>query len=1052
MRSEVSTLRDALEEAKRQNVDDDDDDTHGLRAELESLECRHAQSVEASSRSEDACRKLAAEVEALRQHSIEDDDRSVDVEHELDSVRARVEHLSKENESMSSEIATLKREALAASENFASKDDANVWKEAFDEASGKSYWWNTQTNQTSWTKPEMLTMSTKTTTPSSSDDIQRIEKELDMWKERAATLESALEETKRLGVTALEEMREGAENSSQETDKMREDRSELENQIVSLKQERAMQVYEMGQSKMRNAIASRASQNMIHFESVEIAALRRRAFAVAIRRLTMTTRLRLQRRGWQRWRAVVRWCHYFWFKKRDIHFRFRVGLVQCEKVCRAMMFRRLGRAFREWNQQPQVAHVSSSATISTTKDDVSSVVSTLFKTPATMSHHTVSFDPTAPRTNANAASDEIHALRSALATREKDRRRKRRYQRLNRACQLLRSALIRKTHMRKAKAWARWESRVNIWRLGDASEVGEHSVIEDMVDEELSLDMLEDRKVEVAGNDRFVKVFLKSLRDISTENGEGGSKYFDLSKGMPLNTFRKDACVKVRESLLTRSPLFREKLRARKSDDEMIVLELKSIKLVDAYLEVLQHLSPTETTAIGNESSKPDGAEALPPSPPSSLHPFGDRLTFANQFAMFAAASAFKIPELTIQCIEYIEANLTPQSFPIAVQHAIRNDDPRLKRSVFSWLKRLGPLQSKRTGTSEESSPQTRRGRRKSSASSHSKEGETARSSRKLWLDNEMLSVVFDNLVTPIVLFKDIALADCRRCETFTRVGAHTSKIDSMSLDDFLKAERKIRASNDRDGFLGTTKFEIRRTRGLVEASSRRRRGSPRKYVQYDLYRVEDDKYLMSARNYAGSSDFIIASKRDGDFRPHGPNYVGAVCSNFVGTVFTVYDHGMTLPKAFHDACPEFVRREQSVVVYEKNLLGRVPNSMRILLPRVDAKLGTNVSIRERFESERKRSYKGTPAVHECCTRKPIWSEGMEAWTMDFRGRVKIASKKNMQIVCDDIATDEFGPKVILLFGKRTKDVFSLDFGSPFSALTAFGSVLPSFAKKLAVT
>ena len=68
---------------------------------------------------------------------------------------------------------------------------------------------------------------------------------------------------------------------------------------------------------------------------------------------------------------------------------------------------------------------------------------------------------------------------------------------------------------------------------------------------------------------------------------------------------------------------------------------------------------------------------------------------------------------------------------------------------------------------------------------------------------------------------------------------------------------------------------------------------------------------------------------------------------------------------------------------------------------------------------------------------------------MDFRGRCKVASKKNFLIVSDDIMKSE---QVMLLFGKVKKDLFSLDFRAPFSVAAALGSVLPSFAKKLAVT
>ena len=42
----------------------------------------------------------------------------------------------------------------------------------------------------------------------------------------------------------------------------------------------------------------------------------------------------------------------------------------------------------------------------------------------------------------------------------------------------------------------------------------------------------------------YVKVFLKSVKGIKSSNS---MSYFDTKKGMPLNTFRKDACIKIRK-------------------------------------------------------------------------------------------------------------------------------------------------------------------------------------------------------------------------------------------------------------------------------------------------------------------------------------------------------------------------------------------------------------------------------------------------------------------------------------------------------------------------
>jgi len=93
-------------------------------------------------------------------------------------------------------------------------------------------------------------------------------------------------------------------------------------------------------------------------------------------------------------------------------------------------------------------------------------------------------------------------------------------------------------------------------------------------------------------------------------------------------------------------------------------------------------------------------------------------------------------------------------------------------------------------------------------------------------------------------------------------------------------------------------------------------------------------------------------------------------------------------------------------------------------------------------------------------TRVPRWSERMDAWTMDFRGRVLRASKKNFQLVAVPLAlrdeaaayTADHASAPALLFGKVTKDRYSLDF-SPgcLGPMQAFAIALSTFASKIAV-
>jgi hypothetical protein len=105
----------------------------------------------------------------------------------------------------------------------------------------------------------------------------------------------------------------------------------------------------------------------------------------------------------------------------------------------------------------------------------------------------------------------------------------------------------------------------------------------------------------------------------------------------------------------------------------------------------------------------------------------------------------------------------------------------------------------------------------------------------------------------------------------------------------------------------------------------------------------------------------------------------------------------------------------------------------------------------------------GAAAVAPCAvlmTRRPRWSDRLDAWTMDFRGRVVKASKKNFQLVAVPMAhrddaesyTGDHASAPALLFGKVTKDRYSLDFAPGcLGPMQAFAIALTTFASKLAV-
>ncbi|KAK4491231.1 hypothetical protein RD792_001964 [Penstemon davidsonii] len=92
--------------------------------------------------------------------------------------------------------------------------------------------------------------------------------------------------------------------------------------------------------------------------------------------------------------------------------------------------------------------------------------------------------------------------------------------------------------------------------------------------------------------------------------------------------------------------------------------------------------------------------------------------------------------------------------------------------------------------------------------------------------------------------------------------------------------------------------------------------------------------------------------------------------------------------------------------------------------------------------------------------KSPRWHEQLQCWCLNFRGRVTVASVKNFQLIA--AATQTAPPttsqpgaqpeqdKIILQFGKVSKDMFTMDYRYPLSAFQAFAICLSSFDTKLA--
>ena len=121
----------------------------------------------------------------------------------------------------------------------------------------------------------------------------------------------------------------------------------------------------------------------------------------------------------------------------------------------------------------------------------------------------------------------------------------------------------------------------------------------------------------------------------------------------------------------------------------------------------------------------------------------------------------------------------------------------------------------------------------------------------------------------------------------------------------------------------------------------RRKSGLARLYPTYEVYLKDGEQFLLAARRRKKQkqSNYKVSLDRE-DLSRHSSNYFGKLKSNFMGTEFNLYDHGINpekLSKEQRDGSGSQVRAELSTVLYKQNVLGsRGPRKMKVIVPNVD--------------------------------------------------------------------------------------------------------------------
>jgi len=114
-----------------------------------------------------------------------------------------------------------------------------------------------------------------------------------------------------------------------------------------------------------------------------------------------------------------------------------------------------------------------------------------------------------------------------------------------------------------------------------------------------------------------------------------------------------------------------------------------------------------------------------------------------------------------------------------------------------------------------------------------------------------------------------------------------------------------------------------------------------------------------------------------------------------LGTTFTIFDQGIAnASECFGYAPPQ---TELGAVLYGTNLFGWEPREFSAVVPKKPRKMEhSNDTIANALERGDKADF------WLISNRTPKWNEARNTYTLDFRGNVKKASKKNFILDIDD--------------------------------------------------
>jgi len=212
---------------------------------------------------------------------------------------------------------------------------------------------------------------------------------------------------------------------------------------------------------------------------------------------------------------------------------------------------------------------------------------------------------------------------------------------------------------------------------------------------------------------------------------------------------------------------------------------------------------------------------------------------------------------------------------------------------------------------------------------------------------------------------------------------------------------------------------------------------------KYTLVLSDGERFLLNGKKRGGNktSNYLVTLDQD-NLKKKGGGYLGKLRANFMGTEFAIYDQGENPKKA---KGLDGARREMASVLYESNVLGsKGPRKMRVIIPAIDKddNIWTWKPINEEDTMVEKYKEGKKDMMLVFHNKEPKWNETVQAYVLNFNGRVDQASVKNFQLIMGD---ENY---IFMQFGKVGKHHFNMDVQWPLSMFQAFSISLSSIDKK----